>query len=321
MKKTPKVLIIAGSLVLLGCIVFVCVMSALKWDFTKLSTAEYETNITEIDEEFGSISVFTETANIKLALSEDGKCKVECREEQKSMHKVAVENDTLTVKIDNRKEWYDYIGFGFGEQRITIYLPKTEYAALFIEGKTGNVEIPKNYSFESADISLTTGNVDFYASVAGAVKIKTTTGNVKAENNSVGSLEISVTTGRVNVFGINCVGGVTVGVSTGNAYLTNISCGSFISTGSTGDITLDKVLANEKISVERSTGNVKFIASDAAELYVKTSTGNVTGSLVTAKNFVTKTSAGKINVPDTTSGGLCEIRTSTGNIKITIESV
>ena len=41
MKKSTKAwLITAGSLVLLGCIIFVCTMSVLKWDFQKLSTVK-----------------------------------------------------------------------------------------------------------------------------------------------------------------------------------------------------------------------------------------------------------------------------------------
>ena len=68
------------------------------------------------------------------------------------------------------------------------------------------------------------------------------------------------------------------------------------------------------ISAERSTGNVNFENSDAAGICVKTSTGDVTGTLLTEKVFTAETSAGSISVPDTKTGGKCEITTSTGNI-------
>lgn len=53
MRKATKVwLIAAASLVLIGCMLFVGVMFATGWDFSKLSTVGYETNTHEIAEPF-----------------------------------------------------------------------------------------------------------------------------------------------------------------------------------------------------------------------------------------------------------------------------
>ena len=112
MKKSTKAwLITAGSLVLLGCIIFVCTMSVLKWDFQKLSTVKYETNTYDVTDAFNDISLTTDTADIIFALSDDGKCRVECYEEENAKHSVTVENNELVVKINEQKSWYDYIGF------------------------------------------------------------------------------------------------------------------------------------------------------------------------------------------------------------------
>ena len=54
-------------------------------------------------------------------------------------------------------------------------------------------------------------------------------------------------------------------------------------------------------------------------IMVKTSTGNVKGTLLSDKIFVTDTSTGRVSVPKTTSGGKCEITTSTGDIEIELE--
>lgn len=319
MKKATKIwLIAAASLVLLGCILFVGAMTALGWDFSRTSTVDYETNITGVSETFSDISVTTDTADIVFAPSGDGKCRVECYEDKNAKHSVSVENGTLTVSIDDRRSWHDYIGFGFVPQKITVYLPETEYGALSVHGSTGNIEIPKEFSFTGVDISLRTGNADLSASVIGALKIETSTGNINAVGISAESLDFSTATGIITVSGVTCGGDVTVGVSTGEAELTDVSCRNVISTGTTGDISLNSVIASEKISVERSTGQVKFGGCDAGELYVKTSTGDVTGSLLTGKVFVTDTRTGSVDVPGTASGGRCEIRTVTGDIRIRV---
>lgn len=322
MTETTKIwLIIAASLVLAGGILFVCVMSTLGWDFAKLSTAKYETNTYEIAEAFRDIAITTDRAHIKFALSEDGTCKVECYEEENAKHSVTVENDALVVRINNQKAWYDYIGFHFGSPKITVYLPKAEYNALSIDGSIGNVEIPKNYLFENANISLSTGNVNFYSPVSKLVKIKTSTGNICVENTSAGSIDLSVTTGKVTVSGVTCQDDITVGVSTGHTDLTDISCKSVVSSGTTGSISLSNVIAANKFSIERSTGYVKFSGCDADDIYVKTNTGNVTGSFLSNKVFITDTDVGSVDVPKTITGGRCEIRTDTGDIKIKIDGI
>ena len=74
----------------------------------------------------------------------------------------------------------------------------------------------------------------------------------------------------------------------------------------------------EKFSVTRTTGYVKLDGCDASEIVIKTDTGDVTGTLLTEKVFIAHTDTGRVKVPNTTSGGRCEITTDTGNIKITI---
>ncbi len=280
-----------------------------------LSTSSFETNTYEVDEAFGDISITADTADIRFALSPDEKCRVECREKENARHRVAVQDGALVVAND--RPWYSCIGlFGFGSPRITVYLPKTAYNALSVSGSTGDVEIPKGFSFEDADISLSTGDVDFCASVTNLLKIKASTGSICVEGISAGSLEISVTTGGVSVSGVSCRGDVAVRVSTGETTLTDITCENLTSSGTTGNASLRNAVAGNRLFVERSTGNVEFSGCDAREIQAKTTTGSVTGSFLSSKTFVTHTDTGRVDVPPTGTGGRCEIRTHTGDIRI-----
>lgn len=322
MNKTAKIwLIIALSLVLVCCVFFVSVMATLDWSFSNLSNIKYETNNYDIDDEFYNISVKTDTAEVVFAVSDSEKCRVECYEEKKVKHSVIVKDDTLVIEDINNKHWYDYIGVNFGSPKITIYLPKSEYGSLSAYGKVGDVKLPHEFALDSVDISLSTGCVDLNASVLGAVKIKTNTGYICVEDTAVGSLELTVSTGKVTVSDVVLDGDITVGVSTGKAELNDIRCKSVVSSGSTGDIALKDVVAAEKISINRSTGDIRFTNCDAAEIFAETSTGDITGNFLTDKAFNAKTSTGKINVPNTSSGGKCEIKTGTGNIEIKIDRI
>lgn len=320
MKKPTKIWLGAAAfLILLGSMVIGGVMSMVKWDFTKLSTAKMETNEYEISENFSGIAVGTDVADVVLAVSEDGKSTVKCEEESNRKHTVNVKANTLVIKMPDNQKWYERIGIHFATPKITIYLPKGEYNELLVREATGDIEIPKDFTFKTADISMSTGRVNFFASVSEKIKIKGSTGDVHMENVSAGSLDLAVTTGKITASNVVCRGDANINVSTGKTRLTQMSCKNLTSDGSTGDITLTDLIVTEKLSVKRSTGDVKFDGADAGEIVVKTSTGAVTGTLLTEKVFLTKTSTGKVRVPQSVSGGKCEITTSTGNIKITVK--
>lgn len=321
MKKTTKVwLITAAALVLAGGILYAGAMAALGWDFSKLSTVRYEMNTYEISEPFRDISVTAGTADIELVPTEYGVCRVVCYEEESAKHTVAVEDGTLVIRVREEPSWQGYIGLSFGSPRITLYLPEAEYRTLSVHGSVGAVEIPADFAFESAEITLSTGNAAFYASAAGTVSIRTDTGNIRAEHLSAGALDLAVTTGAVTAADLRCAGELGVKVTTGKAKLSDAVCGSLSSDGSTGSLTMTNVVAEGKISVERSTGDVRLEGCDAAELFIRTGTGDVSGSLLSEKVFLTDTGTGRVEVPKSVSGGRCEITTGTGDIQITIEN-
>ena len=305
MSRPTKIwLIVAAALVILGIIIFVVVMTMLNWKFLKLGTVKYETNSYEIDESFRNISIDVDTSDIIILPSDDGKVKVVCYESIKEKHSVSVDNDTLIINTDDNRKWYDHIGIGFKSAKITVYLPiiyipEYNYLFLDIETSTGGVDISRGFHF-------------------GRVDIETSIGVIKINGMSAGDVELSASTGRIEISDIICEN-VEIEVSTGKTKLANVKCRSLESEGNTGDISLIDVIVREKIDIERSTGDVIFDSCDAAELHIVTDTGDVKGSLLTAKIFIPRTDTGRINVPKTTSGGVCEITTDTGNIIINIE--
>ena len=302
MKKTMISLALAGALILAGGILFVCTMAGLHWDFTALSTERYETNTYQIREDFHSITLNTDTADIFFALSEDGQCRVVCYEETGAKHSVAVRDGTLTIELVEDKTVSDHIldiGLHLDAPKLTVYLPRTEYKTLTIREDTGDIRLPAPFRFEAVDIGVTTGDIVCSASSSGLLKIRTSTGDIRLENTSADTLELTV--------------------STGDVQLSDVRCNTLRSMGNTGHILLKNVIAGAAISVTRTTGDVHFDGADAAAIFVETDTGDVTGSLLSDKLFLPRTDTGDIEVPQTVSGGRCEIITSTGDIRLSVK--
>ena len=317
--KTKVWIIIAVSFILIGGIIFVGAMSMLKWNFNDISTTKYETNTYDIAEEFENISINTDTADILFLLSASGKCSVECVEEVRTKHTVSAQENTLSIDITDTRKWYDHISFfSFGTPKIMVYLPSDKYALLTVKASTGDVQIPKEFTFDGIDIKVSTGDVSCNASTANDLKIKTSTGHINLDNITAANMNLTTSTGGINVKSVDCSGKIETKVSTGKTNLTDVKCESLISNGNTGDIKLTNVIAAKDINIKRSTGDIRFDKCDAGEILITTDTGDVGGTLLTNKVFICKTDTGDIDVPKTITGGRCEITTDTGDIQINV---
>ena len=316
-----KVFILAGiALILVGAVLFAGVSIAIGFDYNKLDTQKLETNTHTVSERFENIEIDTSISDFFIRPSEDGSVRVVCVESEKLRHTVSVENETLKIALNDTRRLADHIGifYNYRDESITLYLPEAKYGALFVNNYTGDIEIPSGYSFESITASLSTGSFVCEANVSGLIKIKTTTGSISLNCISAGSVEAASSTGKTSIRASDIDGSVVLSSSTGRAELEEVSLRSLISESSTGTIKLKNVLADENILITRSTGDVHFENCDAASLSIKTSTGDVTGTLKSGKHFITKTSTGDVKVPQSSSGGDCDITTTTGDINIFI---
>lgn len=281
------------------------------------SLEERVTNTTEITQSFANIEIECDTENVSILPSTDGVCRVVTVEDKKRPGEVTVVDDTLKITVSDNRTFFDYLSVNFKSTSVEVYLPLDVYGSLNVSVSTGNVNVYGAFNFKSADVTLSTGTAEFSSSVDGHLMIVATTGDITAKNITVGALSLIVTTGDVEAVEVNSLGDATLSVTTGDAFVTGLTCKSFSSSGSTGDVNISQLVADEKISIKRSTGNVRLENIDAAKIKIETTTGSVTGSVLSEKSFYASSTTGRIDVPKT-SGEICEINTTTGNIIITV---
>ena len=318
MSKTKKIAIAVAIITMVaGLIIFAGSIFAVGFDFTNLNTAKYEIDTHEIKDNFSSISVNTDTADIVFLPSDDGECKVVCYERENMKHSAFVKDGVLVIEIVDEREWYGYISlFNFDNEKINVFLPESEYKALTVEASTGDVSVPEDFKFESVNISVSTGDINYNASCTGSAELDASTGDIRVENADIGSLKLTVSSGEIDVKNVNCTGDIDVSVSTGDVQFTNVTSNSLTTKGSTGDVSLKNYIATAAICIERSTGEIELDGCDAGEIYIETSTGDVEGFLLTDKTFIADSSTGDINIPRETRGGRCYIKTSSGDIDL-----
>ncbi len=321
MSKVVKIwLTVATALVALGVILFAGSMIANGWDFKKLGTVTYTTNIYEVDGDFKNISIDVDTTKIEFVPADNGQCKIVCFEDEKVRHSASVQNSTLTIDTVDTRIWYEHFSISFDQPKMTVYLPENEYDSLLIKTDTGDIAIPKDFSFDTLKIDGDTSDVDCFASASQGIEIKLSTGDIRLKELATEQLKLTTDTGRIQVNTADVGANIKIETDTGRVELTDTSCNDLYAESDTGSIKLKNVLGAGSFTIESDTGDITFDRSDAAEISVKTDTGDVTGTLLSDKVFLTETSTGRISVPKTITGGKCELKTSTGDIKIEVLS-
>ncbi len=232
--------LIGLALCVIGIAIMMKTLIGVGFDVDAFSNESYVTNTYDLEDSFSDLVVLGNAENVILIPSKDSVCHITLLEEEKALHQVSVENDTLTIRSRNDKEWYEHVWFLTQRPSITIALPKKVYEKMMIETNVGDVE------------------------------------------------------------------------------LTELSCKELFVTKNTGDVTLERVIASEGLYVKNDTGDIEFEECDAAIISMETATGDMEGTLLTGKQFDAKTSTGKIDVPESSDGGMCKLRTNTGSIQVTI---
>ncbi|MBQ7715453.1 MAG: DUF4097 family beta strand repeat protein [Clostridia bacterium] len=262
MSRSKRIWLIAAAvLTVLGAALFIYALIALGFDMTKLSPVKPVENIYEIDEDFDRIAFELQTSDVTILPSDDGVCRIECREADKMRHTADVEGTFLKIGLDDTREWYERLLFNPRDIGVTLYVPEEEYA----------------------------------------------------------SISVSVSTGDVTVEPLKVTSGVKIGCSTGDVHLNDLTCGQLAVDTSTGDVFLNGVAVSGSLTVRCTTGDVWFDRCDAESISVGTTTGDVTGTFLTEKIFSVDTSTGDVNVPESASGGRCDVSTSTGDVNIKIK--
>ena len=114
MKKSKKILItVAVILIAVGMICGFCGIYSLGFNFNEISTSDFVTHTYTVEDDFTNIIIEDAASNINFYKSNDDKCRVLCDEREKVTHTVVNENNTLTVRVKDERNWFERINIGF----------------------------------------------------------------------------------------------------------------------------------------------------------------------------------------------------------------
>lgn len=333
--------IVALALIAAGLILSGAVLASSGFHPEKLvkEPSSLKETIYPVEEGFTALELRTGAGDVRLLPSDDGKCRVACMENEEQTHRVEVKDGTLYVERQVHKQIGVTFSFGFSERDyIHVYLPESDYEKLILEAASGDVECPAEFRFGEAIVGTASGDVTFRSAVEGTLTISAASGNVTVEGVSPASLSVSTASGSIRVADVAAgdlslsadsgdltlenaalSGAAKLRTTSGDQRLENVSCASLAAESSSGEKRLTDVLAAGELRCESASGDLILLRCDGDSLDLRAESGEIRGSLRTEKIFLTETASGSVKVPKSVSGGSCEVHTSSGDIRLTLE--
>ena len=148
--------------------------------------------------------------------------------------------------------------------------------------------------------------------------LETTSGEIRVRTVTLDSLTAQTGSGGIRMESVTVTEATDLETTSGEITLLYTTCGTLTAETGSGGIDLTDTTVAGHIQAETTSGAIRFTRADAATLNLKTTSGSVRGSLLTPKIFYTDTTSGSVDVPKSTEGGLCEIQTTSGSIRITV---
>ena len=312
-KRTIIALIVAGVLIIAGGVLTVLGLSFAGDSMQKSERIRQEI---AIQEGFGNIAIDTADCNVEFAIfSGRSDCMVEVYSYENVKHTAVVENGTLKIKMNDKRNWTDYIGiFGVTEQmEMTVYLPAAEYESLQIRTTTGDIVLAQEPVFLETLLRTNTGDISCVGVSSDALDCMTSTGDISLQNCAPNMLKLQSNTGD---FKVSTVAGdeIHMMTNTGELDAEVVNALTVTCKTETGDVELEKVLAEDYMQIRTNTGDVGIENCDAGRVDIETETGDVSGHFLTPKWFSAFSDTGNVTVPNTPDGGECRIQSDTGDI-------
>ncbi len=322
MKTVCKVfLIIACSAIALGILSFTVVGIAVGWNYRKISNTKTETHTWQSRETVNKITVNTYISDISFRSGNPGEIKVVYNDSDKMPHKIDLKNGVLEITQTDERKWYEFFGLSFFENYdITVYLPEKDYESLTVKNQSGDISTDAELCFGSVTAETASGDIRFSSETKKELRLKSISGDICAVKVNAGELSVNTTSGDIDLTDIQCRT-LDVKSTSGDIDLIRIKIEeSLYLHGTSSDLRLERCTAGGEVIAQTVSGDIELLDSDGASLSFTTVSGDVEGSILTPKEFYTATVSGSVRVPQHTTGNRCDIRTTSGDIRISVLS-
>ena len=309
----------------------------LGWLLQSAGAAEMQEEKTvEVTESFHSLYVLESSSDIKLLPAGDGRCRVVYGETEYSHCTVSVKDGTLSVTREELSNVRRGLILYSKSIPLRIYLPAGSYENLEILISSGDVEVDRGFSWDSAKIESGSGDIELQSLDAGTLRLGSTNGDIKTEELqaeslqvdtgsgdmelrrcSLGSLSLGSTSGEQTLKDCSVDGAAALSTGSGDITLEDCTVGSLSVSGTSSEVRLTKTDCGESIKVSTGSGDIRLRDIRAESYDLSSTSGDVKGILRGSVDFMIETTSGSIRTRGGVRGAApCQVHTASGDVDL-----
>ncbi len=293
LKSTKVILITAGVLVGLGMIVGGIAMLISKAKFGSVAAmyedsekTAYERQSVEISGSFKNIDVYEISSDIIFHPTDKSKAYVEFTDGETYKNIVKTEGDTLVIKYQQSRAWYERWNIGIG--------------SIFSDD---------NYVVEPVDIYLPAAEYD-------DIKVDVTSGNVKLSPIDCDELEITAVSGGINLDTCNAKDHIKLSSTSGCVFISGCASDKLDVNTVSGDVDLNSSTM-KKTDIDTTSGNINVDEFASEQTDIDTTSGDIKGTLLGAYEISFDTVSGDKKVEGESVGGYSfDVDTTSGDLDL-----
>lgn len=258
--------------------------------------------------EITALCIDCDGQDVYIRPSADRNCRVSCTGFGGTEYSVELVNGVLFVTSKGETLESVFLRLFAGEAKVTVELPPQyfhePYESLEVSTASGDILVEEGLIFQRCDLTASSGDVSFLADVWGRMNIETSSGDIKLADSS-------------SAFSVHQV---TLSTSSGDIRVEGQNAFSLSAQNASGDVTLDSCEIYE-LTVSCTSGDVELRYVDLESCNLQTISGDVSAGIGKTMDFHCSTTSGDIDIPPpATKGGLCQITTTSGDIRVWIYS-
>ncbi len=317
-KGTKVFLIIALSCIALGILFLMIAVSSgakLTGDVIEKRSAHHELAV-----DFNRIEIYEVSGEVIVMPSDDDMCEIKCTDTEKQYHKVTVDNGTLSIRITDKRAWFEKLFPTLIDDSIEVYLPDGLYEKLYVKTTSGRIKVDPALAFADAELISASGGVDSKAEITEELIIHVTSGGITAENGNGCSMNIVSGSGGVSISNSE-IEELNAKSTSGGIRIDSVNVEKDAKLSNTsGRISVKSLIAGGRLNISNVSGRIYMEGTDAETMNIENVSGGVDGSILSPKDFRTSSVSGSVYVEESDpNSGRCDISTVSGRINIKIE--
>ncbi len=232
-----------------------------------------------LNEKISSLYIDAFDYDVCIKSSEHGgSCVVIGEKIGEDFENIRVENGNLEI-IRKKNNIFNKLFGNLGKnKRLTVMLPEGKYESCTLKIASGDVDVNAGYCFGNMKVEVVSGDICI--------------DSVCVENDA----EFSAVSGDIRS--------------------SNLSCSRLRVKNTSGDVSICGATASECMSLESVSGDVCPVDVLAGSLKLRTISGDINGTLGKEYNYSVHSVSGTVSIPESMGERHCDIRTTSGDVKI-----